>query len=79
MGDREPEPFLDTLPHARDVFAQKSLLVQPLDFPYSHLNMLDNAVDMAHVGCLHRTCPLFNGQKPGGRFEQGLPVEPFRG
>jgi len=69
MGDLEPAPFLDTLPHAHDVFAQKNLLVQPLDFPYSHLNMLDNAVDMAHVGCLHRTCPLFNGQKPGGRFE----------
>ena len=69
MGDNEPEPFLDTIPHAHEVFAQKNIMIQPLDLPYSHLNMLDNTVDMAHVGCLHRTCALFNGQKAGGRFE----------
>ncbi len=68
MGDREPQPFLDAQPHARSVMAQKSLFVQHFDLPYSHLNMLDNATDLTHVGVLHRSCLLFAGQKPFGEI-----------
>ena len=69
MGEREPPDFMETFPHADTVFSQKTMMVQQLYLPYSHLNMLDNTVDMAHVGCLHRTCGLFNGQKPYGEFD----------
>lgn len=69
MGDREPPSFMETFPHAETVFGQKLMMIQQLDLPYSHLNMLDNTVDMTHVGCLHRTCSLFNGQKPAGDME----------
>lgn len=68
MGDNDPLPLLDAQPHARDVLEQKSLLIQQVDLPYSHLNMLDNTVDMTHVGVLHRTCLLFAGQKPFGEL-----------
>jgi len=68
MGDREPHPFLDSQPQARSVLGQDSLLVQQMVLPYSHLNMLDNATDLTHVGVLHRSCLLFAGQKPFGEI-----------
>ncbi|MGW4528686.1 Rieske 2Fe-2S domain-containing protein [Amycolatopsis sp. NPDC004378] len=69
MGDKKPESVLDSVPHARSVFAQRSLIVRPVQLPYSHLNMLDNATDLTHVGCLHRTCVLFGDQKPFGEID----------
>ena len=66
MGVKEPKPFLDSMPHAREVMMDGTLVRNKLEIPYSHLNMLDNAVDMVHVGCLHRSCYLFGDQKMGG-------------
>lgn len=66
MGIKEPKPFLDSMPHAREVMADGHLIRSRMDVPYSYLNQLDNTVDMTHVGCLHRTCYLFGDQKMGG-------------
>ena len=64
MGDEEnPKSFEDSHPHAKSVLAQDRLVVAVNDLPYSYLNILDNTVDMVHVGCLHRSCMLFGGQK----------------
>lgn len=66
MGVQDPKPFLESMPHAREVFAPGTAIRNTLDVPYSYLNSLDNTVDMTHVGCLHRTCYLFGDQKMGG-------------
>ncbi|WOE74670.1 aromatic ring-hydroxylating dioxygenase subunit alpha [Alterisphingorhabdus coralli] len=66
MGIKEPEPFLDSMPHAREVMKDGRLIRSMMNVPYSYLNQLDNTVDMTHVGCLHRTCYLFGDQKMGG-------------
>lgn len=66
MGIKEPKPFLDSMPHAREVMHDGVLVRNRMTVPYSYLNQLDNTVDMTHVGCLHRTCYLFGDQKMGG-------------
>lgn len=66
MGVKEPKPFLESMPHAKEVFAPGTQIRNTMTVPYSHLNQLDNTVDMTHVGCLHRTCYLFGDQKMGG-------------
>jgi len=66
MGDRKPKSILDSMPHAREVLHDGRLIRSRMEVPYNYLNMLDNAVDMTHVGCLHRTCYLFGDQKMGG-------------
>lgn len=66
MGVQEPKPLLDSLPHARGVLADGVRIRERKDVPYNYLNILDNTVDMTHVGCLHRTCYLFGDQKLGG-------------
>ena len=72
MGVKEPKPFLDSMPHAREVMSDGVLVRNRMTVPYSYLNQLDNTVDMTHVGCLHRTCYLFGDQKMGGgvKFEE---------
>jgi len=65
MGDGEPEDIMTNLPRSETLnegyaFALNSVV------PYSYLNLVDNATDMTHVGCLHRTCALFGDQKMGG-------------
>lgn len=72
MGVKEPKPFLDSMPHAREVLSDGVLIRSRMQVPYSFLNQLDNTVDMTHVGCLHRTCYLFGDQKMGGgvKFEE---------
>lgn len=67
MGVKEPKPLLDSMPHIREVLDPRGLAVcHRIKVPYSHLNQLDNTVDVTHVGCLHRTCYLFGDQKMGG-------------
>lgn len=68
MGEKKPEPFLDSHPHARSVLSQPSMFLHSVDLPYSHLNMLDNSIDLAHPSCLHRNCLIFGGQKPFGEI-----------
>lgn len=64
-----PAGLLDHQPHARTVLGQPSLLVQRIELPYSHLNQLDNATDLTHVGVLHRSCLLFGDQRPFGEID----------
>jgi phenylpropionate dioxygenase-like ring-hydroxylating dioxygenase large terminal subunit len=66
MGDGEPEDILDNIPRARDTLADGHYFAFNGVIPYSYLNLVDNATDMTHVGCLHRTCALFGDQKMGG-------------
>lgn len=72
MGIEEPKPFLDSMPHAREVMSDGRLIRSRMQVPYSYLNQLDNTVDMTHVGCLHRTCYLFGDQKMGGGVQYEL-------
>lgn len=70
MGDNPtPRPLFEHQPKAREVLTQRSLLVQRAQLDYSHLNMVDNATDLTHVGCLHRTCLLFGDQAPDGQVQ----------
>ncbi|MDJ0919888.1 MAG: aromatic ring-hydroxylating dioxygenase subunit alpha [Henriciella sp.] len=67
MGVKEnPPSILDSMPHAREVLTDDTLIRNRMTVPYNYLNQLDNTVDMTHVGCLHRTCYLFGDQKMGG-------------
>lgn len=66
MGVADPKPFLESMPHAREVMHEGVRVRHRVTVPYSHLNQLDNTVDITHVGCLHRTCYLFGDQKMGG-------------
>lgn len=66
MGVKDPKPFLDSMPHAREVMTPGVEVRNRLEVPYNFLNSLDNTVDMTHVGCLHRSCYLFGDQKMGG-------------
>ena len=63
MGEREPKPFLEAHPHAKQVFKQKYYILHPMDAKFSYLNQLDNTLDVSHVSCLHRTLGFFAGQK----------------
>lgn len=67
MGDKENPPALfDTISVLRHALADGEYVRERKRVPYSHLNLLDNTVDLTHVGCLHRTCSLFGDQKMGG-------------
>ena len=66
MGDDEPQAIMENIPRASEVLAPGHAFAFYKQIPYSHLNMLDNATDMTHVGVLHRTCYLFGDQKMGG-------------
>jgi len=66
MGEEEPEDIMTNIPRAPDALADGHSFVFTGQIPYSYLNMIDNATDMTHVGCLHRTCVLFGDQKMGG-------------
>lgn len=66
MGELEPQPLMDSMPHAREVLSPGIPVRARIKVPYSYLNQLDNVVDLSHVGCLHRTCYLFGDQKLGG-------------
>jgi phenylpropionate dioxygenase-like ring-hydroxylating dioxygenase large terminal subunit len=68
MGEKEPLPMLDSVPHAREVFAHGDLFADRGEWPFSHLNTLDNDVDLAHPACLHHTCLPFSDQKLWGRI-----------
>ncbi len=67
MGDKVPAPVLDSIPHAREVLTRPALRVVQIEWPFSHLNTLDNDIDLAHPSCLHRTCIPLSGQKLWGR------------
>ena len=67
MGDKEPAPVLDSIPHAREVLTGPALRILQIEWPFSHLNTLDNDIDLAHPSCLHRTCIPLSGQKLWGR------------
>lgn len=66
MGSGEPEDILTNVPRAPDTLADGYYFSFTGTVPYSYLNLVDNATDMTHVGCLHRTCLLFGDQKMGG-------------
>ncbi len=68
MGEKKPvPPVLDSVPHAREVFAHGNAFLDRGEWPFSHLNTLDNNVDLAHPACLHHTCLPFSDQKLWGR------------
>ena len=67
MGEEEPLPVLDSVPHAREVLAHGDVFADRGEWPFSHLNTLDNDVDLAHPACLHHTCLPFSDQKLWGR------------
>jgi len=66
MGSQSPRPVEEAVPHAATMLAQPHVVVQRFDFPFSYLNQLDNAIDLAHLSCLHRSCALFGDQKGYG-------------
>lgn len=68
MGDGAPAPLMSHVPRAHDVLDYTHKFIHTVQIPISHLNILDNAVDLTHTGVLHRTCLLFSGQKPSGRL-----------
>jgi phenylpropionate dioxygenase-like ring-hydroxylating dioxygenase large terminal subunit len=63
MGERDPEPVLDSVPHARDFLLADSLTVFNSEFPFSFLSLTDNFLDMAHANVLHHSCVAFIHQK----------------
>ena len=69
MGEREPEPVLDAVPHAREVFGNPNgiVMVDRGEWPFSYLAALDNDVDLAHPATLHRTCAPFSETKLWGQ------------
>lgn len=69
MGEKEPEPVIESVPHAKEVFAWDTILVHQIKLPISYLNTLDNDVDLVHPSVLHRTCVPFSGQKSFGRIK----------
>lgn len=68
MGKREAPDLESTVPHGKEVLQEK-LLIRKIDLPYSHLNILDNATDLGHVGTLHRMCAIFGDHKPFGEIK----------
>ena len=66
MGCGEPEDIMTNVPRAPETLADGHSFAFTGVVPYSYLNLVDNATDMTHVGCLHRTCLLFGDQKMGG-------------
>ncbi|WP_419927788.1 Rieske 2Fe-2S domain-containing protein [Candidatus Poriferisocius sp.] len=63
MGEREPEPVIDSVPHADTVLkGEGEFFLDRVQLPYSYLNLLDNTVDLTHPGILHRNCLQFIGQ-----------------
>ena len=68
MGEESPKPVIDSLPHAREVFRDGDLFADRGEWPFSHLNTLDNDLDLAHPAVLHRTCLPFSDQKIWGRI-----------
>ena len=66
MGSKEPKSVAEAVPHAASVLAQDHLVIRRFDFPFNYLNQLDNAIDLAHLGCLHRSCLMFADQKGYG-------------
>ncbi|HEY2651908.1 MAG TPA: Rieske 2Fe-2S domain-containing protein [Solirubrobacteraceae bacterium] len=63
MGEREPQPVLDTVPHARDFLIADSLTVIDMELPFSYLAWIDNTADLAHANVLHHSCVTFIHQK----------------
>ncbi len=63
MGENDPPEILESIPRLREITEGRDMLVHTLQMPFSYLNTLDNAVDMAHPGCLHRSCLPFASQK----------------
>ena len=68
MGDQEPADLLASLPYGADLFAEKHMFVHRVGLDFNHLATLDNDIDLAHPGVLHRSCIPFSSQKPAGRF-----------
>jgi phenylpropionate dioxygenase-like ring-hydroxylating dioxygenase large terminal subunit len=76
MGAKTPRPVQEAVPHARTVLTQPHLMIFRFVFPFSYLNQIDNATDLAHVAVLHRNCILFSDQKSWGSIEaRDLPGE----
>ncbi|MEM7570185.1 MAG: Rieske 2Fe-2S domain-containing protein [Pseudomonadota bacterium] len=73
MGVKEePVPFLDFMPHAREVLHPGEPVRIRKTINFNHLNSLDNALDLTHVGCLHRSCSFFGDQKMGGGIQYNV-------
>lgn len=68
MGKEAPKPLLDAVPHLREIVTGRRMFVHDIPLPFNHLNTLDNDADLAHPGCLHRTCALFAAHKLYGRI-----------
>ena len=78
MGEKEPRPVLECVPHLAELLDDDHVLMHyTTELPISHLNMLDNEVDLSHVSCAHRTCLFGLDQKLHGTY--GLEDRPGGG
>lgn len=73
MGEKEPEPVKESVAHADEVFDDNPIFVHRMEYPFNHLNTVDNNIDLVHPSVLHRTCVPFSGQKPYGRVKTTEP------
>jgi phenylpropionate dioxygenase-like ring-hydroxylating dioxygenase large terminal subunit len=69
MGEKDPDSVMDSVPHAKEVFAEDSFLIHRIEYPFSYLGALDNDIDLIHPSVLHYTCLLFSDQKSYGRVK----------
>lgn len=69
MGEKTPQPVLDSVPHAREVFGGGKVFVDRGEWSFNYLSALDNDVDLAHPSILHRTCVPFSDQKVWGLID----------
>jgi phenylpropionate dioxygenase-like ring-hydroxylating dioxygenase large terminal subunit len=64
MGDEEPQPVYDSVPHAREVMAGPWKWFHQWDWPVNYLQAIDNNLDgLSHSSTLHATCQQFRHQK----------------
>lgn len=68
MGEKDPQPLLDAVPHLRDLLENENVFVSRREWPINYLATLDNDMDLAHPGVTHRACTVFSGQKLWGEI-----------
>lgn len=61
-GQRDAPPVEKVIPHFKEVIDDRDVFVHQLELPVSYLAAVDNAVDMSHPSCLHRSCLPFASQ-----------------
>ena len=68
MGEKPPRPLPESVPHLAEALgATGELFIMRKEWPVNYLATLDNDTDLAHPGCIHRTCFPFMDQKMWGQ------------